>query len=186
MAVVESGPLLERFTARAERLGVRVQRCRPADMPAAILRAIEGEHVGAALVADDFGEGRDALLAALQGAGVQLLKGTTPQEAEPADLGVTRAAYAVAETGSIVVLGDLPSRLPTMLPPIHVAVVDAATVYPSLEDATERIERAMTAEGARYASFITGPSRTADVEKTLAVGVHGPRLLHIVLVDPAE
>jgi L-lactate dehydrogenase complex protein LldG len=71
----------------------------------------------------------------------------------------------------------------TMLPLVHVAVLDAGQLYASLDDAAAQLERAMGGAGVRYASLVTGPSRTADVEKTLAVGVHGPRVVHVVLLD---
>lgn len=189
MAVAETQALVEQFTGRCERLGVRVHRCAPTDVAATLLGAIEGETVRSAVVADDLAEARDGLLAALQNAGIKLLKAQTAADAEPADLGVSRAAFAVAETGSFCVLGSaLTPRLPTMMPPIHVALVDSGTIYASLDEAADHLERAMAPNGEqpmRYASLVAGPSRTADVEKTLAVGVHGPRLVSVILVDPA-
>ena len=90
----------------------------------------------------------------------------------------------MAETGSLGVVGPaLQPRMATMLPLVHVAVLDASLIYPSLDEAAAQLERAMGSDGVRYASLVTGPSRTADVEKTLAVGVHGPRVVHVVLID---
>ena len=71
-----------------------------------------------------------------------------------------------------------------MLPPVHIALLDRARLFSTLDQAGAELEKAM-AEGVRYASLVTGPSRTADVEKTLAVGVHGPRVVHVILIDSA-
>jgi L-lactate dehydrogenase complex protein LldG len=191
MAVTQTDVTLERFLARAEKLGVKVHRCRPGqdEVAAAVVEALRAEEVKSAMVADDLGAEREAIVGAAERAGVQVVAGETPEAAEPVDAGVARAAFAVAETGSIGVVGnDLQPRVATMLPPIHVALVDRATLYPSLDEAGAHLERVMRASegGMRYASLVTGPSRTADVEKTLAVGVHGPRVVHLVLIDRAE
>lgn len=188
MAITDTDALLERFLARAEKLGVKVRRCAGDQdtVAAAVVEALRAEHAKSAMVAFDLGNGREAIVAAAEAAGVQVVPGDTPEAAEPVEAGVTRAAFAVAETGSIGVVGnDLQPRVATMLPPVHVALVDRATLYPSLDEAGAHLEEAMRSGegGVRYASLVTGPSRTADVEKTLAVGVHGPRVLHLVLIE---
>lgn len=183
MTVAASSAAVERFVLRAERLGVRLHRCSGDGVAAAVIAALRAEAAASAMVADDLGHERDVLLAALTDAGVTTIDGATPLEADPAEAGVTRAAFGVAEMGALGVLGnELQPRMATMLPPVHVAILDASAVYRSLDEAFEHLERAMGREGLRYASLVAGPSRTADVEKTLAVGVHGPRVLHVVLV----
>jgi L-lactate dehydrogenase complex protein LldG len=108
------------------------------------------------------------------------------RKAAEAAVGVTAVDYAVADTGTLVLLsGPGRARVASLLPPIHVAVVKPEQVIPDLES----LFASLTAEGdfsSRHVSsavtFITGPSRTADIELTLVVGVHGPQQLHVILL----
>ncbi len=103
-----------------------------------------------------------------------------------ADLAITGADYAVAETGSVVVLPRRGlSRLVSALPPVHVALVRPQEVVATLDDVflLRRLEYYRNGgDMGSYLNFITGPSRTADIEQTLVVGVHGPREVHLVLL----
>ena len=105
--------------------------------------------------------------------------------AEGSDLvGITSAFCAIAETGTLLTLSG--SRTPattSLLPETHIAVVRASRMVRSMEDAwtmlrTERGDNFMP----RALNFISGPSRTADIEQTLVLGAHGPYRVHIVLV----
>ena len=102
------------------------------------------------------------------------------------DLGITGVDYAVAETGSVVVLPRAGlSRLVSVVPPVHVAIVRPQEILESLDDlfllrAHEFHQRG--GDMGSYLNFITGPSRTADIEQTLVVGVHGPKEVHLVLL----
>jgi iron-sulfur cluster protein len=105
-----------------------------------------------------------------------------------ADMGITGANIAIAESGTLVmVTNEGNGRLVSTLPPVHVAVVGIEKLVPCAEDALKILKiLARNATGqalTSYTTFITGPSRTADIEKTLTIGVHGPEALHIVLVD---
>ena len=108
------------------------------------------------------------------------------QEAEAAGLGITGADYAVAETGSVVLLPRLGiSRLVSLLPPVHLALVRPQDIVESLDDLflLRRLDyHRHGGEMGSYLNFITGPSRTADIEQTLVVGVHGPKEVHLVLL----
>ena len=101
-------------------------------------------------------------------------------------IGITGADYAVAETGSVVVLPRRGlSRLVSLVPPVHVAVVRPQDVVESLDDIFlfRRLEYHRNGgEMGSYLNFITGPSRTADIEMRLVVGVHGPKEVHLVLL----
>lgn len=97
------------------------------------------------------------------------------------DAGFTTARGAIAETGSLV-LWPSPEepRLLSLVPPIHIALLDRRTIRDTFEDVL-REER--WAEGIPpNALLISGPSKTADIEQTLAYGVHGPKRLVVVLV----
>ncbi len=108
------------------------------------------------------------------------------EEIIAAGLGITGADYAVAETGSVVVVPRAGlSRLVSLVPPVHVAVVRPGDVVESLDDVflLRRLEYHRNGgDMGSYLNFITGPSRTADIEQTLVVGVHGPREVHMVLL----
>ena len=102
---------------------------------------------------------------------------------EKADAGITRADYAIAETGTLALLsGAGRSRAVSLLPPIHVALVNRGKFVRDLAEFFAKSDAANTAEFPPSAIiFITGPSRTADIELKLVVGVHGAQELHVVL-----
>jgi L-lactate utilization protein LutB len=103
-----------------------------------------------------------------------------------ADIGLTGADYAVAETGSVIVMPRKGmSRLVSVVPPVHLALVRPEDLVESLDDLflLRRLEyHEKGGEMGSYLNFITGPSRTADIEQTLVVGVHGPKEVHLVLL----
>jgi L-lactate dehydrogenase complex protein LldG len=110
--------------------------------------------------------------------------------AEPFDeVGINLAWKAVAETGTLVMLSGAatPTTL-NFLPETEIVILPADRVVGSYEEALAPL-RANGAEGRhslpRVVNFITGPSRSADIEQTLQLGAHGPRRLHIVIVDDA-
>lgn len=85
-------------------------------------------------------------------------------------VGVTKARVGLADTGSILEADE--ELLGSLLPEIHIAVLKSEDILPSLPDAMPLIQN-------KNAVFITGPSRTADIEMTLTIGVHGPKELHV-------
>jgi L-lactate utilization protein LutC len=102
-----------------------------------------------------------------------------------ADLAITGGAFVVAETGTLVRTGHPGAlRLAALLPPVHVAVVSAEQLIPDWESliaALDRLPRRPT-----DIALITGPSRTADIEKVLVMPAHGPKEFHLLFLDPAE
>jgi L-lactate dehydrogenase complex protein LldG len=104
-----------------------------------------------------------------------------------AGLGITGADFAVAETGSVVVVPRQGlSRLVSLVPPVHLALVRGRDLVESLDDVflLRRLEyHRRGGDMGSYLNFITGPSRTADIEQTLVVGVHGPREVHLVFLE---
>ena len=98
-----------------------------------------------------------------------------------ADIGLSTAEWAIAETGSLILTGGAgKGRTVTLLPPTYVAVVPADRVLRTVPEAIERY----AGEGTLPANlcFHTGPSRSGDIEMTLTIGVHGPGDVHVVLV----
>jgi L-lactate dehydrogenase complex protein LldG len=103
---------------------------------------------------------------------------------EAAEMGISEFDMGIAELGSIFQdASDLHTRLVSMLPPIHLAVLRTASMVESLTDALEVIEKACNGEVPPYLSFITGPSITADIERELTIGVHGPEKLIVLCID---
>ena len=108
----------------------------------------------------------------------------TPNAAElfGYDVGITSAQGAIAETGTLVLESELERhRLVSLLPPVHVAIVEAARVCRTIGEALSVVRPRETTELSRTITFITGPSRTADIELTLAIGVHGPQELYVIV-----
>jgi L-lactate utilization protein LutC len=98
-------------------------------------------------------------------------------------VGVVRAARGIAQTGTCVVVADDEAlRLETMLPEVSVILLNRADILLDLPSAAPFLREQQTQGRASYVSFITGPSRTADIERVSAIGVHGPLELHIVLI----
>jgi L-lactate dehydrogenase complex protein LldG len=94
---------------------------------------------------------------------------------------VAAALFAVAETGSVAVAWSREERGQALLAERLFLLVPADQVVATLDDALARIER-LVRDGRPYVTLMTGPSRTADIERALTVGVHGPRELHVTLV----
>lgn len=96
-------------------------------------------------------------------------------------LGVSRASYGIAETGSVVFCSskDHPPSL-NFVPEYSVAVILEADIVPATEDVWAALRKQGGVPAAM--NIITGPSRTGDIEQTMFFGAHGPRELHIVIV----
>jgi L-lactate utilization protein LutC len=98
-----------------------------------------------------------------------------------AGVGITSADYALADTGTLVMLSSLEeARLISLLPPVHIAVVPKERVLSGLDELFTILPR--PAEQTSSMVLITGPSRTADIEQILVRGVHGPGEIHVVVV----
>ena len=134
-------------------------------------RALEGLGFTVTTVAQGEGRSRESLRDRIVAAG----------------MGLTGADYAVAETGSVVVVPRKGlSRLVSLVPPVHLALVRPQDVVESLDDLflLRRLEYYRKGgDMGSYLNFITGPSRTGDIEQTLVVGVHGPKEAHLVLLE---
>ena len=96
------------------------------------------------------------------------------------DVGITSAQAAIAETGTLVLDSARErNRLVSLVPPVHIAIVSASTICETVVDALTLLRKQNEISPA--VTFITGPSRTADIELTLTVGVHGPQELYVIV-----
>lgn len=108
----------------------------------------------------------------------------TIESIRDAQVGLTGVDVAVAGTGTMVVsTGPGKGRLPTVLAPVHIAVISLDQIVPRLEDwlARERANGSVRMRDSANIAFITGPSRTADLEMVLILGVHGPGKVQVVV-----
>jgi len=96
------------------------------------------------------------------------------------DVGISTAQAAIAETGTLLLESESERhRLVSLVPPVHIAIVNAADICLTLGEALEAVGRGN--ELSPTVTLITGPSRTADIELTLAIGVHGPQELYVIV-----
>lgn len=96
------------------------------------------------------------------------------------DVGISTVQAAIAETGTLVLDSTRERhRLVSLVPPVHIAIVRASQIYRTLSEVLSLIRK--DKEISPAVTFITGPSRTADIELTLAIGVHGPQELYVII-----
>jgi L-lactate dehydrogenase complex protein LldG len=101
--------------------------------------------------------------------------------ADTSDVGIAGVEFGIAETGSVCEDGfAIEQRLTTTLPPISIVIMHSGNVVPTIAAAFETISKVFNRG---YLSFITGPSRTSDIERVLTIGVHGPSQLVIIAID---
>jgi L-lactate dehydrogenase complex protein LldG len=170
-----------RIARFGERLGAVAGECEwirdAGALPASVVAALHAH--GARTVAVSDAPAVQHLLPQLTAAGFRcMLPSAARADLLAADAGLTAAQWGIAETGTIVLdAASERSRLPSLLPPLHVALLPASRVLATLGELLKTLPRPLP-----YATtFVTGPSRTADIELQLVVGVHGPRALHVLL-----
>jgi L-lactate dehydrogenase complex protein LldG len=189
---------LERFRTEFERVaGVFHRVPTAADVPALLERLCHERDARSVVTWGPAALGVDLAPLARANLAVESMPHAAPPPAERqrlreliahADLGVTGADLVIAETGTLVLRAAAGRpRSTSLLPPCHVAVFDRAVLVETLEQVGIALEAwhdgpVPDARGA-VINFITGPSRTADIELTLTRGVHGPKEVHAVFVD---
>lgn len=171
--------LFDTFKIRAEAVSAEVHRVGTrSDALRLILNLLRAEQSRAVWVAGSLLDGVDR--ARLTDEIPGLTFEVTQDAAEASRVGITQIEWAIADTGTLVTdAAPVESRLASALPAIHVAVVATDTIQPDMPAALARIHPRQSG----YISMITGPSRTADIERVLTIGVHGPSRLVIVFVD---
>jgi L-lactate dehydrogenase complex protein LldG len=194
---VASRDLLQRrFSALVARLGVTVVRATTLDAVADLAAELAGAaapDLRRVVLAPTLAAAYPVLHGLLEGRGIvpRPIDAADPAATfGPAAVGISGASLGIAETGSYLIADGLEDRLVRMLAYRHIVVLPVERLVPSLDEAGVWLrDRFLGADGApagRYASFITGPSRTADIEMSLSVGAHGPAVLRIVLLDEVK
>ncbi len=176
--------LFEEFEMRAKAVAAEVYRVATlAEAREALLKLVEAAGVKKAVVVESPLQNAAGITEALRSRGVAVY--TEPEEiaahADTADIGISGVEFGIAETGSVFQDGyAIATRLVTILPPLHVVFLPSANIVPGITEAFEIIARSFDRG---YLGFITGPSRTADIERVLTIGVHGPGRFAIIAVD---
>ena len=181
--------LVETFADAATAIGAQVETFSEVDAALAYVR--ERANGPVLLPAFPSGERQD-LATRLRATGLEVATGDLRPVAATAAAGVTGANFALAATGSVVLESTSEAvRLATTLPERHFVLLDPAKVIADDTAAIPLIREFHHRQPRNYLAWITGPSRTADIERILTIGVHGPGELHILLVpdiseDPLE
>ena len=151
------------------------------------------ERVTGDLLLPPFSTGaRFKLKSVLKKAGVSVVSDVKRETAVAAQAGLTGANFAMADTGTLALESTAEEiRLTTTLPELHFALLDPEKIFADSLAAVEPLRQLHQRDPRNYIAYITGPSRTADIERVLTIGVHGPKELHILLVsglsnDPLE
>ena len=177
--------LLARFTERSTSLGVQVARVANVDALATQIATLAEELGGAPpIMTTELREAAPRLTSALDAAGVAWRLPGEPAETRDATLGVSLAWVAVAETGSVLLAEPtLDDRAIGMLVAVQIVVCATGALVPSLDEAAPVLRAVAMQPGGGYATLVTGPSRTADIERVLTVGVQGPGRVVVLFVD---
>ncbi len=168
------------FIERAAAVGMEVTQQAAERWVASLVQGLRSRGVRSAAVWDD---PRLAPLAtALKAEGIDVIppEQHTRERLAGVDAGVTTAGYAIALSGTLVLDCDPQKpRSTSLLPPLHVAVLEASRIVPTLGHLFQRVGQPLPSA----LTFITGPSRTADIELTPVKGVHGPVEVIVYLLD---
>jgi len=120
----------------------------------------------------------------LQGAEGQIGDRLVKTDIATCDVAITGCEYLVARTGSVVMSAAQPSgRVTSVFAPIHICIAYTNQLVYDVKDALQGVKDKYGSNLPSLITFATGPSRTADIEKTLVVGVHGPKEAYVFLVE---
>ena len=136
---------------------------------------------GHCIIAQNDAEVAEAVKRITEGKRIAVSTSTfSKQDLFTVDVGITSAQAGIAETGTLVLDSSVErNRLVSLVPPIHIAILDASKIFLTLGETLAALQN--NAQLSPAITFITGPSRTADIELSLTLGVHGPQELYVVV-----
>jgi len=127
----------------------------------------------------------ESVLSMLKDSGLKVA--SNPEKFNHLKVGITRCDYLIARFGSIMVSSALSSgRRMFVYPETHVVIAKASQVVNELKDALNGMKKKYAGNFPSQITVITGPSRTADIEKTLVMGAHGPKELFVLMIDDLQ
>jgi L-lactate dehydrogenase complex protein LldG len=161
------------------KLGGRTRRLGTNDLKDALVELVQVETISKATLWQTAELQALGVSEILAGLGVEIVSSQAGKDTlAQCDLGVTGVDMALPETGTLVLRASPDrSRAVSLLPRVHLALVRAANLRADLAT----VLREMRADP--YSVFVTGPSRTADIELTVTIGVHGPQVLHVWMLE---
>jgi len=179
-----SSHLISMFTDRLTDVGGQAHVVADSDLVAMAIQEIARQDSARTIwVSDEAMRRAPELMLQLGGAGFAMKIPGSPAEVRDQPLGLAIAEGAIAETGSMIMSEPVvSSRSVSLMTETLIVVCPTSALLPSLDEAAGML-RSISAGGASYTTFITGPSRTADIERQLTIGVQGPGVLHVILVD---
>jgi len=170
---------IDLLLAEIARLGGQAQRMSAGEISGGLAELVRREEIRKAMLWETPALQAWGVAEILAGLGVEIVPTSASKEVlAECDLGVTGADMALPETGTLVLrTGPARPRVASLLPRVHLALVQSAALRADLAIVLEELK------GDRHFVFITGPSRTADIELVVTVGVHGPQVLAAWVVD---
>jgi len=178
---MDSDKLQNIFTEKARIAGSEVIE---ADSPESAIEYIS-RHLNGELMMPLFPSAEHTGMVELaENAGIRVITDNFREKGPGAEGGLTGASFAIAETGTIVIEStDEKLRLASSLPEKHFVLLDKSKILGTSMDAIPLLRRFNDSIVKNYLAYITGPSRTADIERVLTIGVHGPKELHIIIMS---
>jgi L-lactate dehydrogenase complex protein LldG len=167
---------LNQLFAEIEALGGATKQCAKVDELATVLRElVKSEDVKKAVLWQTSDLREWGVEAVLRSIGVEIVAPyASYRELAECDLGITGVDYVLPETGTLVLRSSVEQpRAVSLLPRVHLAILRPIALRADLHQVFDEVQ------GTGYFVFVTGPSRTADIELTLTIGVHGPKRLYV-------
>jgi len=169
----------ERFLDEIKKLSGVGQKFAPADVASALKTLVTEQDIHKATIWNTTHLKQLGIADILQSLGVELVSPNADKhEMAQCSLGITEADYLLPETGTLVLRSSAEKpRAVSLAPRVHLAIIRTEMLRADMHQVFEE------AKGSNYLAFITGPSRTADIELTVTLGVHGPKNLYVWMMD---
>ena len=170
---------IERFLGEVKKLSGVGQKLSPSEIDPALKTLVEEQNIHKATVWETPRLRQLGITKILNSLGVELVSpNANKHEMALCDLGITEADYLLPETGTLALHSSAEKpRAVSLLPRVHLAIVRPEMLRPDMHQVFAE------AKDGNYLVFITGPSRTADIELTVTLGVHGPKNLYVWMME---
>ena len=170
---------IERFLSEVKKLSGVGRKLPPSEIDSALKTLVEEQNIHKATVWETPRLRQLGITKILNSLGVELVSpNANKHEMALCDLGITEADYLLPETGTLALHSSAEKpRAVSLLPRVHLAIVRPEMLRPDMHQVFTE------AKDGNYLVFITGPSRTADIELTVTLGVHGPKNLYVWMME---